>query len=128
MNTTRNNYASGAHWEDLVGYSRAVKVGNLIEVAGTTAVQGGTLVGKGDVYLQTKTILQKIEKVLHQAGASLENVIRTRIYVTDIRRWEEVGRAHGEFFGQIKPASSMVEVRALIDPEMLVEVEVTAVV
>ncbi|MFN7115293.1 MAG: RidA family protein [Saprospiraceae bacterium] len=128
MNTTkRTNYSSGAQWEDIVGYSRAVKVGNIIEVAGTTAVENGELIGKGDAYLQTKTILHKIEKVLHDAGASMENVVRTRVYVTDISRWEEIGRAHGEFFKYIKPASAMVEVRALIDPEMLVEIEVTAI-
>lgn len=123
----RINYSSGAKWEDIVGYSRAVKMGNLIEVSGTTAVEEGVLVGKDDAYLQTKIILQKIEKVLQEAGASLENVVRTRMYVTDISRWEEVGRAHGEFFRHIKPASAMVEVSALIDPEMLVEIEVTAV-
>lgn len=123
----RINYSSGAKWEDIVGYSRAVKMGNLIEVSGTTAVEEGVLVGKDDAYLQTKIILQKIEKILQEAGASLENVVRTRMYVTDISRWEEVGRAHGEFFRHIKPASAMVEVSALIDPEMLVEIEVTAV-
>lgn len=124
----RINYSSGAKWEDIVGYSRAVKVGNVIEVAGTTAVEDGVLIGKNDAYLQTKIILQKIEKVLQEAGASLENVVRTRVYVTDISRWEEVGRAHGEFFRNIKPASAMIEISALIDPEMLVEIEVTAMV
>lgn len=124
----RTNYSSGAKWEDIVGYSRAVKIGNIIEVSGTTAIEEGVLVGKNDAYLQTKIILQKIEKVLQEAGASLEDVVRTRMYVTDISRWEEVGRAHGEFFRHIKPASAMVEVSALIDPEMLVEIEVTAVV
>ncbi|MBK7873577.1 MAG: RidA family protein [Saprospiraceae bacterium] len=124
----RTNYSSGAQWEDIVGYSRAVKVGNIIEVSGTTAVENRVLIGKNDAYLQTKTILQKIEKVLHEAGASMKNVIRTRMYVTDIRQWEAIGRAHGEFFKDIKPASAMVEVSALIDPDMLVEIEVTAVV
>ena len=124
----RTNYSSGAKWEDIVGYSRAVKMGNIIEVSGTTAVEDGVLIGKKDAYLQTKIILQKIEKVLQEAGASLENVVRTRMYVTDISRWEEVGRAHGEFFRHIKPASAMVEVSALIDPEMLVEIEVTAII
>lgn len=129
MSTTkRTNYASGAKWEDIVGYARAVKIGNMIEVSGTTAVENGELIGKGDAYLQTKTILQKIEAVLQQAGASLENVVRTRIYVTDISRWEEVGRAHGAFFRDIKPATAMVEVRALIEPDMLVEIEASAVV
>jgi enamine deaminase RidA (YjgF/YER057c/UK114 family) len=123
----RTNYATGARWEDIVGYSRAVKIGNMIEVSGTTAVEDGVLIGKDDAYLQTKIILQKIERVLHTAGASMEHVVRTRLYVTDISRWEEVGRAHGEFFRDIKPASAMVEVSALIDPEMLVEIEVTAV-
>ncbi len=116
----RTNYSSGAKFEDIVGYSRAVKVGNIIEVAGTTAIENGELIGRGDVYLQTKTILQKIERVLHEAGVGIESVIRTRIYVTDIRRWEEVARAHSEFFQIIKPASSMIEISALIDPEMLV--------
>ncbi len=124
----RTNYASGAKWEDIVGYSRAVKIGNMIEVSGTTAIEDGLLIGKGDAYLQTKIILHKIERVLQDAGASLENVVRTRIYVTDISRWEEVGRAHGEFFRHIKPASAMVEVSALVDPDMLVEIEATAVV
>ncbi len=129
MNTTKRiNYASGAPWEDIVGYSRAVKIGNIIEVAGTTASENGEIIGKGDAYLQTKTIIQKIEKVLIETGASLKNVIRTRLYVTDISRWEEYGRAHGEFFSTIKPASAMIEVSALIDPELLVEIEVTAVI
>ncbi len=126
--TKRTNYASGAKWEDIVGYARAVKIGNVIEVSGTTAVENGELIGKGNAYLQTKTILKKIEAVLQQAGASLEHVVRTRIYVTDISRWEEVGRAHGEFFRDIKPATTMVEVSALIEPDMLVEIEVSAVV
>ena len=129
MNTTKRiNYASGAPWEDIVGYSRAVKIGNIIEVAGTTASENGEIIGKGDAYLQTKTIIQKIEKVLIETGASLKNVIRTRLYVTDISRWEEYGRAHGEFFSTIKPASAMIEVSALIDPDLLVEIEVTAVI
>ncbi len=127
MNTIRTNYSSGAHWEDIVGYSRAVKVGNIIEVAGTTAVENGEIIGKGDAYLQTKTILHKIEKVLQEAGASLENVVRTRMFVTDISQWEAIGRAHGEFFSTIKPAASMLEVKALIDPDLLVEIEATAV-
>jgi enamine deaminase RidA (YjgF/YER057c/UK114 family) len=126
--STRTNYASGAKWEDIVGYSRAVKVGNIIEVSGTTAVEDRHVVGKGDAYAQTRFILEKIEKVLKDAGATMENVVRTRLFVTDISRWEEVGRAHGEFFRHIKPASTMVEVSALIEPEILVEIEVTAVV
>ena len=124
----RTNYSSGAKWEDIVGYSRAVKIGNTLEISGTVAVENGELIGKDDAYLQTKTILQKIEKVLEEAGASLQNVVRTRMYVTDISRWEEVGRAHGEFFRAIKPATSMVEVSGLIEPDYLVEIEVTAVV
>ncbi len=127
MNTGRTNYSSGAKWEDIVGYARAVKVGNVIEVAGTTAVEEGVLIGKEDAYLQTKIILQKIARVLQEAGAGMENVVRTRIYVTDISRWEEVGRAHGEFFRDIKPVTAMVEVSALIDPDMLVEIEATAI-
>jgi len=124
----RTNYSSGAKWEDIVGYSRAVKIGNTLEISGTVAVENGKLIGKGDAYLQTKTILQKIEKVLQEAGASLQNVVRTRMYVTDISRWEEIGRAHGEVFRDIKPATSMVEVSGLIEPDYLVEIEVTAVV
>lgn len=124
----RTNYFSGAKWEDIVGYSRAVKIGNILEISGTVAVENGELIGKDDAYVQTKTILQKVEKVLQEAGTSLQNVVRTRMYVTDISRWEEVGRAHGEFFRDIKPATSMVEVSGLIEPDYLVEIEVTAVV
>ena len=119
---------SGAKWEDIVGYSRAVRIGNQIEVAGTTAVDGDEIVGIGDAYLQTRYIIQKIEKALSEAGAELKDVIRTRMYVTDISRWEEVGRAHGEFFRTVKPASTMVEVKGLVHPDMLVEIEVSAVV
>lgn len=125
----RINISSGAKWEDIVGYSRAVRTGNIIEVAGTTAVDGqGNVVGKGDPYLQARYALQKIELALQAAGASMKDVVRTRMFVTDISQWEAVGRAHGEFFGQIKPAATMVEVRALIDPELLVEIEATAVI
>ena len=122
----RINFSSGAKWEDIVGYSRAVKIGNIIEVAGTTAIVDGKIAGENDPYTQTKVILDKISKVLHDAGSSLKDVTRTRIYVTDITRWEEVGRAHGEFFKDIKPASTIVEVSALVDPAMLVEIELTA--
>lgn len=122
----RINYATGAKWEDIVGYSRAVQVGNTLEVAGTVATGDNGVVGKGDMYEQTRFALQKIEKVLNQAGFALADVVRTRIFVTDISRWEQAGRAHGEFFGAIKPVTSMVEVSRLIDPDYLVEIEVTA--
>jgi enamine deaminase RidA (YjgF/YER057c/UK114 family) len=124
----RINISSGSPWEDIVGYSRAVRIGNIIEVAGTTAMDGDVLIGEGNVYEQTKFIFQKIEKALQQAGASLQHVVRTRIYVTDISQWEEVGRAHGEVFKIIKPVSTMVEVSALISQQLLVEIEVTAIV
>lgn len=125
----RINISSGAKWEDIVGYSRAVRVGNIIEVAGTTAVdERGEVVGGNDPYAQTKFILQKIEKALAEAGASLKDVTRTRMFVTDISKWEEIGRAHGEFFREIKPAASMIEVKGLINPELLVEIEVSAVI
>ena len=125
----RTNYPSGAKWEDIIGYSRAVKVGNVIEVTGTVALDdNGLLVGPGDPYEQTKFIISKIGKVLERAGASLKDVVRTRIFVTDISRWKEFGRAHGEFFKEIKPCTSMVEISALIGPEFLVEIEATAIV
>jgi enamine deaminase RidA (YjgF/YER057c/UK114 family) len=125
----RLNIASGAKWEDIVGYSRAVRIGNVVEVAGTAAVdENGEVVGIDDPYAQTKFALSKIEKALAAANASLEDVVRTRLFVTDIARWEEIGRAHGEYFGAIKPASTMVEVRSLISPELLVEIEATAIV
>lgn len=124
----RLNFSSGAKWEDTVGYSRAVKVGNLIEVSGTVAVdEHNILIGEGDPYLQTKFILQKIEAILLQAGASLRHVVRTRMLVTDISRWEEYGRAHGEVFAHIKPCTTMVEVSKLISPDYLIEIEVTAI-
>ena len=125
----RINYSSGAKWEDIVGYSRAVKVGNIIEVTGTVAVdENSLLVGKDDAYAQTKVILEKIERVLEKAGASLKDVVRTRMFVTDISRWEEYGKAHGEFFATIKPCTSMIEVKGLIAPEYLVEIEATAII
>lgn len=123
----RKIFSSGAKWEDIVGYSRAVQMGNQLEISGTVATDEHGVAGKGDFYLQTRFILQKVEKVLHQAGFSLEHVVRTRMFVTDIRQWEQIGRAHGEFFKTIKPATSMVEVSALIDPDYLVEIEVTAI-
>ena len=125
----RTNYSSGAKWEDIVGYSRAVKIGNIIEVTGTVAVdENNMLVGNNDAYAQTKFIIEKIEKVLQQAGASLSDVVRTRMFVTDISRWEEYGKAHGEFFKDIRPCTSMIEVKGLIAPEYLIEIEATAVI
>ena len=124
----RQQIGSGSPWEDVVCYSRAVRVGNIIEVAGTTAMDGETLIGKGDVYLQTKFIFTKIEKALQQLGASLKDVVRTRMFVTNIADWEMVGKAHGEFFTAIKPVATMVEVSRLIDGDLLVEIEVTAVI
>ena len=125
----RTNYASGAKWEDIVGYSRAVKINNIIEVTGTVAVDDkGKTFGVGNAYLQTKFIIQKIEKVLQRAGATLTNVVRTRMFVTDISRWEEYGKAHGEFFAAIKPCTSMIEVKGLIDATYLIEIEATAII
>ncbi len=122
----RKNISSGAEWEDIVGYSRAVRIGNTIEVAGTTAVENGEVVGKGDPHTQTIKVLEIIRAALEEAGAEISDVIRTRIFVTDITHWEAVGRAHGTFFKDIKPAATMVEVSGLIDPDMLVEIEATA--
>ena len=125
----RTNYSSGAKWEDIVGYSRAVKIGNVIEVTGTVAVdENSKLVGGSSAYEQTKFIIQKIEGVLKKAGASLNDVVRTRMFVTDISRWEEYGKAHGEFFKDIKPCTSMIEIKGLIAPEYLVEIEATAII
>jgi enamine deaminase RidA (YjgF/YER057c/UK114 family) len=126
---TRINYSSGAKWESIVGYSRAVKMGNVIEVTGTVAVdENNQTIGLNDAYAQTRFIIQKIEKVLQQAGASLKDVIRTRMFVTDISRWEEYGRAHGEFFKDIRPCTTMVEVSKLIAPEYLIEIEATVII
>lgn len=124
----RINITSGAPWEDTVGYCRAVKVGNTIEIAGTTAVdENGTVVHPNDMYAQTVFILQKIEAALKQCGASLNDVVRTRMYVTHIGQWEKAGKAHGEFFSNIKPASTMVEVSALIQHDLMIEIEATAI-
>lgn len=124
----RMNVSSGAKWEDIVGYSRAVRIGNIIEVSGTAPVDGDKIIGVGDAYVQTKYCLQKIEKALNEAGANLKDVVRTRMFVTDISLWEEYGKAHGEFFNQIKPVTSMIEVKSLIDPQMLIEIEATAII
>ena len=123
----RKTYSSGAKWEDIVGYSRAVQVGNQIEVAGTVASDENGVVAPGDMYKQAKFAIEKISKTLTTAGFSLKDVVRTRMFVTDISRWEEAGRAHGEFFKDIKPATSMIEVKGLIDPGFLIEIEVTAI-
>ena len=125
----RLRISSGTSWEDVVGYSRAVRIGNVVEVAGTTAVdEQGQVVGVGDAAEQARYILNKIKGALHAAGARLADVVRTRMFVTDISQWEAIGRVHGEFFKDIKPVATMVQVSALIDPELLVEIEVTAVV
>ena len=125
----RTNYSSGAQWEDIVGYSRAVRIGNIVEVTGTVSLgEDNKPAYVNDAYGQTKFILNKIEKVLEKAGASMKDVVRTRMFVTDISRWQEYGKAHGEYFSQIKPCTSMIEVKGLISPEYLIEIEATAVV
>jgi enamine deaminase RidA (YjgF/YER057c/UK114 family) len=118
---------TNAKWENQIGYSRAIKAGNVIEVSGTSAIDRDRIIAPGDPYQQTRFIIQKIERAINEAGGSLKDVVRTRIYVTNIRDWEAVGRAHGEFFKDIKPATTMVEVTSLIDPNFVVEIEATAI-
>ena len=123
----RTNISSGAIWEDEVGYSRAVKIGRVVEVSGTSAIDRDKIIAPNDPYQQTKFIIRKIERAINEAGGSLEDVIRTRIYVTNINDWSAIGKAHGEFFRNIKPATTMVEVKSLIDPNFVVELEATAI-
>jgi enamine deaminase RidA (YjgF/YER057c/UK114 family) len=128
MKNNKQLFSSGAPWENKVGYSRAVKVGNVIEISGTTAVDGDMIIGKGNLYEQTFYIFQKIEKVLAEAGSCMDDIVRTRMYVTNIREWEEAGKAHAHFFKEIKPATTMIEVSSLINKDLLIEIEVTAII
>lgn len=122
-------FSSGGKWEDIVGYSRAIRAGNRVMVTGTTAVdESGLIVGAGDAYRQTIYIFQKIKKYLEEAGSSMEQVVWNRMYVTDITKWEEIARAHSEIFGKIKPCATMVEIKGLISPEMLIEIETEAII
>ena len=123
----RKIYAAGGQWEEIIGYSRAVQVGNHLEISGTVAANEHGVVGKGDFYAQTKFIFEKLKPVLENAGFTFADVTRTRIFMTDITKWEDVGRAHGEFFRTVKPATSLLEVSALINPDYLVEIEVSAI-
>jgi enamine deaminase RidA (YjgF/YER057c/UK114 family) len=127
--STRTNYSSGVVWEDVVGYSRAVRVGNFIEVSGTVAAdENGNVIGRDDAYQQTMVALQKIEKALKNAGASMKNVVRTRMFVTDISRFDDYAKAHGEVFSAIKPCTSIYEIKSLVSPEFLIEIEVSAII
>jgi enamine deaminase RidA (YjgF/YER057c/UK114 family) len=129
MKTEKQHYYSGTKWEPIVGYSRAIRIAHQIFVTGTTATdENGEIVGVGDAYVQTVQVIRNIERALTALGATLNDVVRTRMFVTDIARWEEYGRAHGEFFGNIRPCATMVEVRKLIDDRMLIEIEVDAIV
>jgi enamine deaminase RidA (YjgF/YER057c/UK114 family) len=123
----RMNVSSGSPWEDVVGYSRAVRIGNVIEISGTTAIDGQDVVGLNDMYLQTQFILKKLKDTLEQCGGSLKDVVRTRMYITDIGRWKDAAKAHMEFFAEVKPASTMVEVNRLIHGDLLIEIELSAI-